>query len=101
MARALAREDNVFGARNALSACARVVWSIVMFVPVRSTLPLEMIVIIYISLSLSLSLSLCIYIYIYICMFTLASRASASPASTVLLVRDNLFTAKAMSPCAR
>ena len=33
--------------------------------------------------------------------FTLASRPSASPALTVLLVRGNLFTAKAMSPCAR
>ena len=34
-------------------------------------------------------------------MFTLANRTSASPASTVPLVRGNLFTAKAMSPCAR
>ena len=33
-------------------------------------------------------------------MLTLANRNSASPASTVLLVRGNLFTAKAMSPCA-
>ena len=41
------------------------------------------------------------YVYIYIYMLTLASRTSASPASTVLLVRGNLFTAKAMSPCAR
>ena len=33
--------------------------------------------------------------------FTLASRPSASPAPTVLLVRGTLFTAKAMSPFAR
>ena len=35
------------------------------------------------------------------CTFTLASRPGASPALTVLLVRGNLFTAKAMSPSAR
>ena len=39
--------------------------------------------------------------YYIIVKFTLASRPSASPAPTVLLVRGNLFTTNAMSPCAR
>ena len=38
---------------------------------------------------------------LYVIPFTLASRPSASPASTVLSCAVTLFTAKAMSPCAR
>ena len=60
---------------------------------------------IYLSLSIYIYIYVYIYIYLSVCLsiylFTLASRLSASPAPTVLLVRGNLFTAKAMSPSAR